>query len=85
MVTSAGFSGLHQASGFSIGASAIAGNDEGMETGYEGRSVRWQSDLPDPRAIGAEAGRRAVGRTGRRAEEAEHAVRPEPKRTDALL
>jgi len=34
---------------------------------------------------GAGGGRRAVGRTGRRAEEAEHAVRPEPKRTDALL
>jgi hypothetical protein len=34
---------------------------------------------------GAGGGRRAVGRRGRRAEEAEHAVRPEPKRTDALL
>jgi hypothetical protein len=34
---------------------------------------------------GAGAGRRAVGRRGRRAEEAEHAIRPEPKRTDALL
>jgi PmbA protein len=66
MVTSAGFSGVHQASGFSIGASAIAGNEDGMETGYEGRSVRWQSDLPDPQRIGAEAGRRAVGRLGAR-------------------
>ncbi|MFI2708457.1 hypothetical protein ACH5WX_13035, partial [Nocardioides sp. CER28] len=34
---------------------------------------------------GAGGGKRAVGRRGRRAEEAEHAVRPEPKRTDALL
>jgi hypothetical protein len=34
---------------------------------------------------GSGGGRRAVGRTGRRAEEAERAVRPEPKRTDALL
>jgi uncharacterized membrane protein YecN with MAPEG domain len=66
MVTSAGFSGVHQASGFSIGASAIAGAEGGMETGYEGRSVRWQSDLPDPQRIGAEAGRRAVGRLGAR-------------------
>ncbi|GAA1950257.1 hypothetical protein GCM10009798_06930 [Nocardioides panacihumi] len=34
---------------------------------------------------GARGGGRAVGRRGRRAEEAESAVRPEPKRTDALL
>ncbi|HEY0888530.1 MAG TPA: hypothetical protein VGE38_02830 [Nocardioides sp.] len=34
---------------------------------------------------GSGGGRRAVGRRGRRAEEAENAVRPEPKRTDALL
>jgi hypothetical protein len=34
---------------------------------------------------GAGGGRRAVGKRGRRAEEAEHAVRPEPKRTDTLL
>jgi PmbA protein len=66
MVTSAGFSGLHRASGFSIGASAIAGDDDGMETGYDGRSVRWQGDLPSPEAIGAEAGRRAVSRLGAR-------------------
>jgi hypothetical protein len=34
---------------------------------------------------GVGGGSRAVGRRGRRAEEAEQAVRPEPKRTDALL
>ncbi|HEX5262133.1 MAG TPA: TldD/PmbA family protein [Phenylobacterium sp.] len=66
MVTSAGFSGLHSASAFSLGASAIAGDEGGMETGYEGRSVRWQSDLPQADAIGAEAGRRAAGRLGAR-------------------
>src|SRR5476651_1006241 len=38
MVTSAGFSGLHRASAFSLGASAIAGDEGGMETGYDGRS-----------------------------------------------
>ena len=37
-----------------------------METGYDGRSVRWQGDLPDAEAIGAEAGRRAAGRLGAR-------------------
>jgi PmbA protein len=66
MVTSAGFSGLHRGSAFSLGASAIAGDEGGMETGYEGRSVRWQGDLPEPDAIGAEAGRRAAGRLGAR-------------------
>jgi PmbA protein len=66
IVTSAGFSGLHRASAFSLSASAIAGDADGMETGYDGRSVRWQSDLPEARAIGAEAGRRAAGRLGAR-------------------
>jgi PmbA protein len=66
MVTSGGFRGVHRASGFSIGASAIAGDDQGMETGYDGRSVRWQSDLPSPEAMGAEAGRRAAQRLGAR-------------------
>jgi len=66
MVTSAGFSGLHRASAFSLGASCIAGDGDGMETGYEGRSVRWQADLPKPEAIGAEAGRRAAERLGAR-------------------
>ncbi|MCR5877497.1 TldD/PmbA family protein [Phenylobacterium sp. J367] len=66
MVTSAGFTGVHRASGFSTGASAIAGDENGMENGYEGRSVRWQSDLPSPEVIGAEAGRRAAQRLGAR-------------------
>jgi len=66
MITSGGFSGEHRASGFSLGASAIAGDETGMETGYEGRSVRWRADLPEAAAIGAEAGRRAASRLGAR-------------------
>jgi PmbA protein len=66
MLTSGGFSGVHRASSFSLGASAIAGDGGGMETGYDGRSVRWQDDLPAPDAIGGEAGRRAAGRLGAR-------------------
>ncbi len=66
LVTSDGFSGLHQASSFSLYASAIAGEGLGMERGGDGRSVRWQGDLPGPAAIGAEAGRRAVQRLGAR-------------------
>ena len=66
IVTSGGFNGLHRASGFSIGASAIAADENGMENGYDGRSVRWQADLPDPATIGSEAGHRAVSRLGAR-------------------
>ena len=66
MVTSAGFTGVHRASGFAIGASAIAGDADGMETGYDGRSVRWEADLPSPESLGAEAGRRAASRLGAR-------------------
>ena len=66
MITSGGFSGRHQASGFSLYASAIAGDETGMERGGDGRSVRWQADLPAPEEIGAEAGKRAVQRLGAR-------------------
>ncbi|MFC3078991.1 TldD/PmbA family protein [Phenylobacterium terrae] len=66
LVTSGGFSGLHRASGFSIGASAIAADDGGMENGHDWRSARWQEDLPEPERIGAEAGRRAAMRLGAR-------------------
>ena len=64
--TSAGFLGRHKASGFSISASAIAGEGSGMERGGEGRSQRWRADLPAADAIGAEAGKRAVARLGAR-------------------
>jgi len=66
MVTSGGFAGVHRASGFSLGASAIAGDENGMESGYDGRTTRWEADLPAPEAIGAEAGRRAAARLGAR-------------------
>lgn len=66
MVTSGGFVGKHQASSFAVYASAIAGDENGMERGGDGRSTRWQSDLPTPRSIGAEAGKQAVQRLGAR-------------------
>ncbi|KQY35625.1 modulator protein [Caulobacter sp. Root487D2Y] len=62
LVTSEGFSGLHQASGFGVSASAIAGEGAGMERGGEGRSARHASDLPSPRSIGAKAGELAVAK-----------------------
>ena len=66
LVTSDGFSGLHRASGFSLSASAVAGEGSHMERGGEGRSVRHGADLPSASAIGAEAGKRAVQRLGAR-------------------
>ncbi len=66
LVTSGGFSGRYRASGFSLGAQAVAGEGASMEQGAEGRSTRWAEDLPAPEAIGAEAGRRAVSALGAR-------------------
>ena len=66
LVTSHGFSGAHAATGFSVGASVIAGDDEVMERGYDGRSTRWHTELPTSESIGQEAGRRAVARLGAR-------------------
>jgi PmbA protein len=66
MATSGGFNGPHQVSGFSVSASVIAGEGDGMERGGEGRSARWQADLPSPQEIGALAGERAAARVGAR-------------------
>ena len=66
LVTSAGFSGVHEASGFSLSASAIAQDGGVMERAGDGRRVRHHADLPDAQEIGAEAGRRAVSRLGAR-------------------
>lgn len=66
LVTSGGFSGVYQASAFSITASVVAGDGETMESGYDGRSARWRGDLPTAQSIGEEAGRRAAQRLGAR-------------------
>jgi PmbA protein len=66
LVTSTGFSGLAEATGFSLSAAAIAADEAGMEIGGEGRSMRWRDALPSPEAIGTEAGKRAVSRLGAR-------------------
>ncbi|HEY9235261.1 MULTISPECIES: TldD/PmbA family protein [Phenylobacterium] len=66
LVTSTGFSGVYHASAFSIMASVVAGDGETMESGYDGRSARWRGDLPTPKSIGEEAGRRAAQRLGAR-------------------
>ena len=66
LVTSSGFSGLHRATGYSLGASVIAEDEGGMERGWEGRSKRWREDLPAAEDVGREAGRRAVAQLGAR-------------------
>jgi PmbA protein len=66
LINSEGFRGLRRATTSSLSAGVIAGEGAAMEQGYEGRSMRWQGDLPAPDAIGAEAGRRAVASLGAR-------------------
>jgi len=66
LVTSGGFSGRHRSSAFSVSAGAIAGEGAEMEQGYDGRTTRWQADLPPAEGIGAEAGKRAVASLGAR-------------------
>jgi PmbA protein len=66
MATSNGFYAPHRVSGFSLSASVIAGEGDGMERGGEGRYARWQADLPGAEIIGAVAGKEAVGRLGAR-------------------
>jgi PmbA protein len=65
-VTSAGFEGAHRGSGFSLSASAIAGEGSGMERGSDWRSTRWLADLPAAAEIGVAAGKRAAARVGAR-------------------
>jgi len=64
LVTSHGFEGAYHGSAFSLGVGVIAEKDGAMERGGEHRAARHLSDLPSADAIGAEAGRRAVARTG---------------------
>src|SRR6478672_8651198 len=66
LVTSHGFDGAYHGSAFSLGVGVIAEKDGAMERGGESRAVRHLSDLPGAGAIGSEAGRRAVARTGPR-------------------
>lgn len=66
LVTSHGFDGAYHGSAFSLGVGVIAEKDGAMERGGEHRAARHLADLPPPGDIGAEAGRRAVARTGPR-------------------
>jgi PmbA protein len=66
LVTSHGFTGAYQRSGYSISASAIAGQGTGMERDYDYSSRIHFADLGRPAEIGRNAGERAVRRIGAR-------------------
>ena len=60
LVTSNGFSGTYRRTGYSISASAIAGEGTSMERDYDYSSKVHFADLEDAHAIGRRAGERAV-------------------------
>ncbi|MEP2988163.1 MAG: TldD/PmbA family protein [Parasphingorhabdus sp.] len=62
LATSHGFSGAYSTSGYSISASVIAGEGDGMERDYAYDSVRHFEDMESAQAVGREAGERAVSR-----------------------
>lgn len=62
LVTSHGFSGTYKRSGFSVSASAIAGEGTLMERDFDYSSRIYFSDLADVALIGKNAGDRAVKR-----------------------
>lgn len=62
LVTSGGCARSYSQSQHSLSTAVVAGTGSGMERGSEWRAARHLSDLPDPSAIGAKAGERAVAR-----------------------
>jgi PmbA protein len=62
LATSHGFAGSTLSSGFGVSASAIAGAGTAMERDYDYERRIHRADLPDPAAIGKNAGERAVRR-----------------------
>ncbi|MDD4616957.1 MAG: TldD/PmbA family protein [Alphaproteobacteria bacterium] len=57
-----GFSGTEVRSGYSLGASVLAGTGTAMERDYEAASRVFADDLPSPAWVGRRAGERAVAR-----------------------
>ncbi|HUY67754.1 MAG TPA: TldD/PmbA family protein [Alphaproteobacteria bacterium] len=65
-VASNGFAGRYRRTSFGLGASMIAGDGTNMERDYHGEGRVFAADLPQPAAIGREAGERTVKRLGSR-------------------
>jgi PmbA protein len=64
LATSAGFRGATQSSSYSLSASVIAGEGDGMQRDYAWHAARHFADLEAAADIGARAGTRAVARLG---------------------
>ena len=62
LVTSEGFSGSYETSGFSITVSVIAGEGTSMETDYDFNYARHREDLMDPSKVGASAAKRTIAK-----------------------
>ena len=62
LVTSHGFAGSYSSTGFSLGASVVAGEGARMQRDYEYRTAHHAGDLLAPAEIGRIAGERAVAR-----------------------
>ncbi len=62
LVSSNGFSGSYQSSGFSVSVSVIAGSDTEMETDYEYSYTHFRKDMDDPAIIGRRAGELTVNK-----------------------
>lgn len=60
LATSDGFRGAYSSSSFSLSASVIAGEGNGMERDYDYDSRRFYTDMRSPAEIGKSAGERAV-------------------------
>ena len=64
LATSNGFAGAHAGGSHTLSASVVAGEGGDKQTDYAYRTQRHRGDLPDPAAIGCEAGERAVRKVG---------------------
>ncbi|MEM1021565.1 MAG: TldD/PmbA family protein [Pseudomonadota bacterium] len=62
LATTGGFSGIKQASSYSISAAVLAQGDSGMERDYAAHSTRFLEDLEPADLVGRKAGERAVAR-----------------------
>ena len=77
LATSAGFSGIYRASGYSCSVSVIAGEGATMQRDHAWHGVRHLADLDPADAIGRLAGERAVARLG--------PIKPRPRRMPVLF
>jgi PmbA protein len=64
LATSHGFARGYASGAYTLSASVVAGEGADKQTDYAYRTTRHRADLPEPVAIGREAGERAVRKVG---------------------